>query len=44
MNRRTEILVLTDPSERLNDAGLTTPRQAEMRDEPTAPAAGGGSR
>ncbi|MGO7373159.1 type VI secretion system protein TssL, long form [Rhizobium ruizarguesonis] len=44
MNRRTEILVLTDPSERLNDAGLTTPRRAEMPDEPTAPAAGGGSR
>ncbi|TBY18100.1 type VI secretion system protein TssL, long form, partial [Rhizobium leguminosarum] len=44
MNRRTEILVLTDPSERLNDAGLTTPRQADMPSEPTTPAAGGASR
>ncbi|PDS75633.1 type VI secretion system protein TssL, long form [Rhizobium sp. L43] len=44
MNRRTEILVLTDPSERLNDAGLTTSRGADTPDEPTLPAAGGGSR
>ncbi|MDC7746519.1 type VI secretion system protein TssL, long form [Rhizobium binxianense] len=44
MNRRTEILVLTDPSERLNDADLTTSPRADMPDEPTLPAAGGGSR
>ncbi|MDC9837177.1 type VI secretion system protein TssL, long form [Rhizobium binxianense] len=44
MNRRTEILVLTDPSERLNDADLKTSPRADMPDEPTLPAAGGGSR
>ncbi|EJB06914.1 type VI secretion system OmpA/MotB family protein [Rhizobium leguminosarum bv. trifolii WSM597] len=44
MNRRTEILVLTDPSERLSDAGFkTSPIEAERPDEPS-PAAGGASR
>ncbi|WP_064684028.1 type VI secretion system protein TssL, long form [Rhizobium bangladeshense] len=43
MNRRTEILVLTDPSERLSDAGLKTPPiEAERPSEPAA--AGGASR
>ena len=45
MNRRTEILVLTDPSERLSDAGLKAPPvQAERPDALTAPAAGGTAR
>ncbi|WP_049732072.1 type VI secretion system protein TssL, long form [Rhizobium ecuadorense] len=44
MNRRTEILVLTDPSERLSDAGLKTPPiEAETAPE-LSPAAGGASR
>ena len=44
MNRRTEILVLTDPSERLSDAGFKTPPiEAERPNEPAA-AAGGASR
>jgi type VI secretion system protein ImpK len=44
MNRRTEILVLTDPSERLNDAGFkTAPIEAERPNAPAA-AAGGASR
>ncbi|MFS2178605.1 type VI secretion system protein TssL, long form [Rhizobium pisi] len=44
MNRRTEILVLTDPSERLSDAGLkTAPIKADTPDE-LAPAAGGAPR
>ncbi|AIC31009.1 type VI/VI secretion system outer membrane protein (plasmid) [Rhizobium etli bv. mimosae str. IE4771] len=44
MNRRTEILVLTDPSERLSDAGFkTAPIEAERPNAPAA-AAGGASR
>jgi type VI secretion system protein ImpK len=44
MNRRTEILVLTDPSERLSDAGFKTPPiEAERLNAPAA-AAGGASR
>lgn len=42
MNRRTEILVLTDPSERLSDAGLKTP-PIEAK-TPDAPATGGAPR
>ncbi|OHV18803.1 type VI secretion system protein TssL [Rhizobium sp. RMa-01] len=42
MNRRTEILVLTDPSEQLSDAGLKTP-PIEAAPE-LSPAAGGASR
>ena len=42
MNRRTEILVLTDPSERLTDAGLKAPPvQSQRQAEPQAPAGEG---
>jgi type VI secretion system protein ImpK len=45
MNRRTEILVLTDSSERLSDAGLKVPPvQAERPNSETTPAAGGAAR
>lgn len=43
-NRRTEILVLTDPSERLSDAGMTAPPVRTGTDgSPATPAAGGTS-
>ncbi len=41
MNRRTEILVLTDPSERLSDAGLTAP-QVETERAPGSGSDNGG--
>lgn len=45
MNRRTEILVLTDPAERLSDAGLKVPPvQAERPAGEAAPASGGAAR
>ncbi len=44
MNRRTEILVLTDPGERLSDVGFkTSPIETDNPNE-TAPAAGGATR
>lgn len=43
MNRRTEILVLADPSQRLNDAGITAPA-VETRTEPATGQDGGASR
>lgn len=41
INRRTEILVLTDASERLNDAGLKAPPVETEREPGSAPGAGG---
>lgn len=42
INRRTEILVLTDPGERLSGAGLKTPPvQSNSQNTPENPAAGG---
>lgn len=41
VNRRTEILVLTDPSETLNDAGITPSNRANDLDGSATPEAGG---
>jgi type VI secretion system protein ImpK len=44
INRRTEILVLTDPTERLSDAGLkTSPAQSGNQNTPANPAEEGNS-
>jgi len=42
-NRRTEILVLTDPSERLSDAGITAPPVKTGTDNSPATSAAGGT-
>jgi len=41
VNRRTEIMVLTDPTERLSDAGITSPPVEATIGPVAAPAAGG---